>query len=85
MASALIGFIGDSISPLETNIIHITISEELKSKTLMVTFMMVSLSLACNVILNHPTLNKLRAVVSTFHWAMKFSTRVGVGEVRRDP
>lgn len=85
MASILTGFIRDSISPLETTTIHITVSEELKSKTLMVTFMMVSLSLACNVILSHPTLNKLRAVVSTFHWEMKFPTRVGVREVRRDP
>ncbi|RZR70565.1 hypothetical protein BHM03_00000442 [Ensete ventricosum] len=31
------------------------------------------------------TLNRLRAVVSTYHYAIKFRTRARVGELRNDP
>ncbi|RRT46491.1 hypothetical protein B296_00031386 [Ensete ventricosum] len=49
---ALIGFTGDSVSPLGVTIIPITFGEELKSKTLMVSFMMVGLPSAYNAIVN---------------------------------
>ncbi|RWW62715.1 hypothetical protein BHE74_00030137, partial [Ensete ventricosum] len=55
------------------------------SKTLMVSFMVVRLPSAYNAIIGRPTLNRLRAVVSTYHRILKFPTRAGVGEVRSDP
>lgn len=85
MASALIGFTGDSISSLGTTSLTITIGEEPRSKILMIIFMVVDLPSAYNVILGRPTLNKLKAVVSTYHRAMKFPTLVRVGVVRNDP
>ncbi|XP_065039392.1 uncharacterized protein LOC135673921 [Musa acuminata AAA Group] len=85
IASALIGFTGDSISPLGTTIRLVTIGEELRAKTMMTTFMVVDLPLVYNVILGCLTLNKLKAVVSTYHWAIKFLTSLGVRVSRNDP
>lgn len=67
MTLAFIGFIEDSISPLGNTTMPITVGEEPRSKTLMVTFMVVNLPLAYNVIPGRRTLNKLRAIVSTYH------------------
>ncbi|RWW60677.1 hypothetical protein BHE74_00032307 [Ensete ventricosum] len=56
-----------------------------RSKTLMVSFMVVKLSSVYNAIIGRPTLNRLKAVVSTYHRLPKFPTRARVGEVRSDP
>ncbi|XP_009396745.1 uncharacterized protein LOC103981730 [Musa acuminata AAA Group] len=85
MASALIGFTGDSVSLLGTTILPVTIGEEPRAKTMMTTFMVVDLPSAYNVILGCPTLNKLKAMVSTYHRAIKILTLVGVGVSRSDP
>nr|XP_009420911.1 PREDICTED: uncharacterized protein LOC104000553 [Musa acuminata subsp. malaccensis] len=85
MSSALTGFTGDSISPLGTTTLPVTIGEEPRTKTIMTTFMVVDLPSAYNAILGRPTLNKLKAVVSTYHRAIKFPTSVGTGESRSDP
>ncbi|XP_064999878.1 uncharacterized protein LOC135633854 [Musa acuminata AAA Group] len=85
MSSALMGFTGDSISPLGTTTLPATIGEEPRTKTIMTTFMVVNLPSAYNVILGRPTLNKLKAVVSTYHRAIKFPTSTGVEESRSDP
>ena len=57
--SALTGFTGDSISPLGTTVLPITIGEEPREKTVMTTFMVVDLLSAYNVILDRPTLNRI--------------------------
>ncbi|RWW63913.1 hypothetical protein BHE74_00028886 [Ensete ventricosum] len=62
-----------------------TIGEEPYTKALMVVFMVVDLPSAYNAIIGRSTLNKLRAVVSTFHRSMKFPTDARVGEARSDP
>ncbi|RWW71324.1 hypothetical protein BHE74_00020945 [Ensete ventricosum] len=78
MSSTLIGFTGDSIIPLEMTALPVTLGQEPQSKTLWVAFMVVGLPTAYNIILEWPTLNKLRAVVSTYHHAIKFPTRAEV-------
>ncbi|RRT31512.1 hypothetical protein B296_00053146, partial [Ensete ventricosum] len=85
LTSTLTGFTGDSISPLGVTTILVTFEGEPKSKTLMVSFMVVKLPSAYNAIIGRPTLNRLRAVVSTYHQILKFPTRAGVDEVRSDP
>ncbi|RRT76226.1 hypothetical protein B296_00019256 [Ensete ventricosum] len=52
---------------------------------LMVSFLVVKLFSAYNAILGHPTLNKLRVVIFTYHRTLKFPTSVRVGEARSDP
>ncbi|RZR72182.1 hypothetical protein BHM03_00011041 [Ensete ventricosum] len=84
MTSSLTGFIGDSISPLGTTTLPVTIEEKPMAKTLMVPFMVVGLPSVYNAILGCSTLNELRMVVSTYHRMMKFPTRVGVGEARSE-
>ncbi|KAJ8505716.1 hypothetical protein OPV22_006602 [Ensete ventricosum] len=81
----LTGFTGDSVSPLGATTILIMFGGEPRSKTLLVSFMVVKLPSVYNAIIGRPTLNRLRAVVSTFHRIIKFPTRTGVGEVRSDP
>ncbi|KAJ8501038.1 hypothetical protein OPV22_011590 [Ensete ventricosum] len=85
LTSTLTGFTGDSISPMGTTTIPVTFGGEPRSKTLLVSFMVVKLPSAYNAIIGRPTLNRLRAVVSTYHRVLKFPTRVGVDEVRSDP
>ncbi|RWW41734.1 hypothetical protein BHE74_00052765 [Ensete ventricosum] len=59
----------------------ITVREEPRSKTLLVSFIMVALPSAYNAIIGRPMLNKPMVVVSTYHRIMKFSTKARVGEV----
>ncbi|XP_064941714.1 uncharacterized protein LOC135595120 [Musa acuminata AAA Group] len=65
MSSALTGFIGESISPLGVTVLPLTFGEAPRTKTVMTTFLVVDLPTAYNAILGRPTLNKLRAVIST--------------------
>ena len=52
------------------------------SKT--VDFLDVDCPSAYNAIIGRPTLNRLRAVTSTYHLLIKFPTKHGIGEVRGD-
>ncbi|RWV85380.1 hypothetical protein GW17_00052830, partial [Ensete ventricosum] len=72
---------GDSVSPIGTTVLPVTIGQEPRSKILLVSFIVVALPSTYNAIIGRPTLNKLRAVVSMYHRIIKFSTRAGVGEV----
>ncbi|XP_022852169.1 uncharacterized protein LOC111373818 [Olea europaea var. sylvestris] len=47
-------------------------------------FQVVNTPVAYNIILGRPLLNKIQAIVSTFHLAMKFLTDHGIGVVRGD-
>ncbi|RRT50751.1 hypothetical protein B296_00013493 [Ensete ventricosum] len=85
LTSTLTGFTRDFVSPVEATVVPVTFRGEPRSKTLMVLFMVVKLSSAYNVIIGRSTLNRLKAIVSTYHRLLKFPTRAGVGEVRSDP
>ncbi|RRT77242.1 hypothetical protein B296_00009271 [Ensete ventricosum] len=85
MTSTLTGFTGDAIAPIDVVTLLMTFGEELRTKTLMVSFMVVELLSTYNVIIGRPTLNKLRAVVSTCHRNMKFLTSAGTRKVKIDP
>ncbi|RRT70720.1 hypothetical protein B296_00001952 [Ensete ventricosum] len=85
LTSTLIGFTRDFVSPLGATTIPITFGGEPISKTIIVSFMVVKLPSTYNAIIERPTLNWLKTVVSTYHRLLKFPTRTGVGEVRSDP
>ncbi|RRT76541.1 hypothetical protein B296_00015285 [Ensete ventricosum] len=84
LTSIMTGFTGDFVSPMGAATIPVTFGGEPRSKTLIVPFIVVKLPSAYNVIIGRPTLNWLKAIVSTYHRLMKFPTRAGVGEVRSD-
>ena len=46
------------------------------------TFLVINCSSAYNAILERPTLNSWKAVISTYHLMIKFPTDYGVGELR---
>ncbi|XP_064941343.1 uncharacterized protein LOC135594762 [Musa acuminata AAA Group] len=85
MMSALTGFTGDSISPLGAITLPLTLGAPSRSKTVMTTFLVIDLPAAYNAILGRPTLNKVRAVVSTYYQTMKFPTHAGTEEVAGSP
>ncbi|XP_065023219.1 uncharacterized protein LOC135649050 [Musa acuminata AAA Group] len=85
MHSALTGFTGDSISPLGAITLPLTLGTPPRSKTVMTTFLVVDLPIAYNAILGRPSLNKVRAAVSTYYQIIKFPTCAGVGEVTGSP
>nr|XP_018674671.1 PREDICTED: uncharacterized protein LOC108951437 [Musa acuminata subsp. malaccensis] len=85
MCSALTGFTGDSILPLGAITLPLTLGAPPRSKTVMTTFLVVDLPTAYNAILGRPTLNKVKAIVSTYYQTIKFPTHAGVGEVTGSP
>ncbi|XP_064987579.1 uncharacterized protein LOC135626300 [Musa acuminata AAA Group] len=80
ICSALTGFTGDSISPVGAVTLPLTLGALPRMKTVMSTFLVVDLPTAYNAILGRPTLNRIRAVVSTYHQTVKFPTHAGTGE-----
>ncbi|RZR79004.1 hypothetical protein BHM03_00004568 [Ensete ventricosum] len=80
LTSTLTGFTEDFVSPMGAATIPVTFKGEPRSKTLMVSFMVVKLPSAYNAIIGRSTLNRLKAIVLTYHRLMKFSTRAGVRE-----
>nr|XP_018677604.1 PREDICTED: uncharacterized protein LOC108952119 [Musa acuminata subsp. malaccensis] len=81
VCSTLTGFTGASISSLGVITLPLTLGVFPKTKTVMTSFLVVDLPTAYNAILGRPTLNKIRAVISTYYQTIKFPTRDGVGEV----
>ncbi|KAK3035677.1 hypothetical protein RJ639_032549 [Escallonia herrerae] len=62
----------------------VTVGAPLNQVKLMLDFVVLRVPSAYNAILGRTTLNRLRAVVSTYHMKMKFPTENGVGEVKGD-
>ncbi|XP_065036644.1 uncharacterized protein LOC135672120 [Musa acuminata AAA Group] len=81
VCSTLTGFTGASISSLGAVTLPLTLGVFPKTKTVMTSFLVVDLPTAYNAILGRPTLNKIRAIVSTYYQTLKFPTHNGVGEV----
>ena len=80
----LVGFVGTSVYPLEVTSLQITAGTYLKQATRKVDFLVVDYPSAYNVIIGHPTLNRLRAVTSTYHLLVRFPAENGIGEIRGD-
>ncbi|XP_022865186.1 uncharacterized protein LOC111385058 [Olea europaea var. sylvestris] len=76
------GFRGDIIVPEGVVKLPLTLGSGKEQITVITSFQIVRSSMAYNAILGRPLLNKVKAIVSTFHLAMKFPTSHGVGVVR---
>jgi hypothetical protein len=82
--SPLVGFGGEVVYPLGIIPLPVTAGTAPMQSTMMVDFLVIDRPSAYNAIVGRPSLNKLRAVTSTYHLMMKFPTEEGVGEVRGD-
>jgi ribonuclease HI len=83
-ASPLVGFGGEVVYPIGIIPLPVTAGTAPRQSTVMVDFLVIDRPSAYNAIVGRPSLNKLRAVTSTYHLMMKFPTEEGVGEVRGD-
>uniref|UniRef100_A0A2N9INV2 Uncharacterized protein n=1 Tax=Fagus sylvatica TaxID=28930 RepID=A0A2N9INV2_FAGSY len=80
----LVGFAGTSVYPLGIISLQIIAGTYPKQATKRVEFLVVDCPSAYNVIIGRPTLNRLRAVTSTYHLLVRFPTEHGIGEMKGD-
>jgi hypothetical protein len=80
----LVGFVGTSVYPLGIITLQLIAGTYPKQATKKVDFLVVDCPSAYNVIIGRPTLNRLRAVTSTYHLLVRFPTENGIGEMRGD-
>uniref|UniRef100_A0A2N9IUL6 Uncharacterized protein n=1 Tax=Fagus sylvatica TaxID=28930 RepID=A0A2N9IUL6_FAGSY len=80
----LVGFTGDKVKPLGVVSLTIEAGTYPKQVRTSVEFLVVDCPSAYNVIIGRPTLNKLRAVTSTYHLLVRFPTEHGIGELKGD-
>ncbi|KAK6145245.1 hypothetical protein DH2020_022065 [Rehmannia glutinosa] len=80
----LVGFTGEAVEPEGIITLPLTAGERPQQTTVMIDFLVVWVPSSYNVILGRPGLNKMRAIVSTYHMLMQFPTEHGVGRVRGD-
>ncbi|XP_059431628.1 uncharacterized protein LOC132165150 [Corylus avellana] len=82
--STLVGFAREKVQPIGLISLPVTAGTAPKQKTVMVDFLVIDRPGAYNAIIGRLALNKLKAVTSTYHLMMKFSTEEGVREVKGD-
>ena len=80
----LVGFTGDKVKPSGVVSLRIEAGTFPKQVRTSVEFLVVDCPSAYNVIIGRPTLNKLRAVTSTYHLLVQFPTEHGIGELKGD-
>uniref|UniRef100_A0A2N9INB9 Uncharacterized protein n=1 Tax=Fagus sylvatica TaxID=28930 RepID=A0A2N9INB9_FAGSY len=73
-----------SVYPLGIISLQIIAGTYPKQATKRVEFLVVDCPSAYNVIIGRPTLNRLRAVTSTYHLLVRFPTEHGIGEMKGD-
>uniref|UniRef100_A0A2N9J973 Integrase catalytic domain-containing protein n=1 Tax=Fagus sylvatica TaxID=28930 RepID=A0A2N9J973_FAGSY len=84
MDTPLVGFTGDKVCPIGIVTLPITVGSHPKTVSKTVDFLIVNCPSAYNAIIGRLTLNRLRAVTSTYHLLLKFPTEHRIGEVRGD-
>ena len=80
----LIGFAGTNVYPLRIISLQIIAGNYPKQATRRVEFLVVDCPSAYNVIIGRPTLNRLRAITSTYHLLVCFPTENGIGKMKGD-
>jgi hypothetical protein len=80
--SPLIGFAEKQVQLVGIISLPVIAGTTPKQSNVMVNFLVVDQPSTYNTIIGRPTLNKLKAVTSTYHLMMKFPTEEGVGELK---
>ena len=82
--SSLVSFTGDRVIPkgiVKLTIIAGTYPAQISKE---IDFLMVDCPSIYNIILGQPTLNKLKAAMSSYYLKVKFATTHGIGEINED-
>ena len=82
--SPLVSFSGDKIYSRGIITLSVTTRTHPAQVTIQVDFLVVDCPSSYNVILGRPTLNRLKAITSTYCLKMKFPTQNGVGQICGD-
>ncbi|XP_059441975.1 uncharacterized protein LOC132174318 [Corylus avellana] len=82
--SPLVGFAGEQVQPMGLISLPVMVGTAPRQSTTMVDFLVIDRPSAYNAIIGRSSLNKLKAVTSTYHLMMKFPTEEGVGVVKGD-
>ena len=80
----LVGFTGDKVKPSGVVSLMIEADTYPKQVRASVEFLVVNCPSAYNVIIDRLTLNKLRAVTSTYHLLVRFPTEHNIRELKED-
>ena len=80
----LVGFAGTNVYPLGVISLQVVAGTYPKQAIKKVDFLVVDCPSAYNVIIGRPTLNRLRAITSTYHFLVRFPIENGIGEMRGD-
>ena len=80
----LVRFGGTKVYQFGVVMFLVTVGDYPQKITKDVTFLVVNCSSTYNAILERPSINSWKAVTSTYHLMIKFSTEYRVGEVRGD-
>ncbi|GAA0160543.1 hypothetical protein LIER_17077 [Lithospermum erythrorhizon] len=83
VATSLVGFTGDAVSPLGVSNLMVTMGKYSQHASRMVEFPIVDMADgAYHGSIGRPTLSQFEAIVSPIHLKMKFHTRHGTGEIQ---
>ncbi|XP_075663312.1 uncharacterized protein LOC142632876 [Castanea sativa] len=82
--SPFVSFSGDRVYPKGIVMLTVTVGSYLRQLTRQLDFLVVECPSSYNVIIRRPTLNRWKAITSTYCLKVKFSTKSGVGEVKGD-
>ena len=84
VCSPLVGFGGMKVQPVGTITLPVVVGSYSQQIANEVNFLVVDCSSFYNAIIGRPTLNRWKAVTSTYHLSVKFPTEYGVGQVQGD-
>ncbi|XP_021764109.1 uncharacterized protein LOC110728767 [Chenopodium quinoa] len=80
-STILVGFSGETKKTSG----EITLANFAKGINLQVKFLMINKLSSNNMILGRPWIHEMKSITSTYHQVIKFPTRWGIQEIRRDP
>ena len=80
----LVGFGGMKVQHVGTITLTVVVGSYPQQIAKEVNFLVVDCSSSYNAIIGRPTLNRWKAVTSTYHLSVKFPTEYGVGQVQGD-
>lgn len=78
MAAPLVGFTGDKLYPAGVITLLMMVGVSPQQVTKAINFLVVDCPSVYNAIIDRPTLNKMKAITSTYHLLMHFPTEEGV-------